>query len=106
MSSQVAVRRRMLILALALPLLIAGCSDDGTPTDPGDDEPPANTPELPTVANPNDELPATSGMLDVEDAALGNFTPKVTAASPLVDTLNEAALALAFRMVPGYCRVV
>lgn len=98
-------RSRNLLPVLALVCLLAGCSDDDSPTTPVDDTP-ANTPEIPTVDNPADELPATSDLLAVEDAPLGNFSPKVVAASPIVDTLNAQAMALEFRLVSGYCRLV
>ncbi len=105
MNCYTVMRRFLPILVLLIPILISGCSDDATPTDPGDDLP-ANTPSIPTVANPTDELPATSDMLAVDDAPLGNFSPKVTANSSLVTALNAESIALEFRMVADYCRLV
>ena len=81
-------------------------ADDADPTEPVKDPQTGNTPPLPTVENPTDQLPATSETLKVEEALLGNFSPKTTGACNLVDALNEKAIALEFRMVPGYCRLL
>ncbi len=98
-------RYLILILGLVCLTLPAGCSDDAVPTAP-DDDVSGNTPPLPTVDHPTDELPATSEILAVEAALLSNFSPKLTDQCTFVDTLNDNALALAFRMVPGYCQLV
>ena len=68
--------------ALLLGLLIGGCSDDGGsgPTDPDAPLPP-NTPAIPTVDNPGDELPTRSEFLTVESAELENLSPELAGAS-------------------------
>ena len=96
----------LLILALVFLLSAPGCSDDSDPTEPAGDPPQGNTPPLPTVDNPTDQLPATSETLQVEEALLGNFSPKTMGPCGLVDALNAKAIALEFRMVPGYCRLL
>ncbi len=93
------------LVLLALLLLATGCSDDGGgPTDP-EPAPPANTPPIPTVSNPSDELPTRSQFLAVESAALGNFSPELAGASEaLLARLNQA-WAMDFRLPPGRGRL-
>ena len=99
---------RFFLLSACLVLLIlpVGCSDDADPTEPVNTNPTGNTPPLPTVDNPTDQLPETSEMLATDDALLGNFSPKMTDQSILVNTLNDNAIALGFRMVPGHGQLV
>jgi hypothetical protein len=82
-----------------IPLLILGmsaCSDDVS----APEEAP-NTPEIPTVDHPQDELPAQSEFLSTNTALLGNFSPKLDGLAPSVlDELNSA-YALEFRLEPS-----
>lgn len=106
MNSLSRTRNLILVVGLILLFLPAGCSDDPAPTEPVNNNTNGNTPPLPTVNNPTDQLPANSETLVVEDALLGNFSPKLTDQGTLLDTLNETAIALDFRMVPGYCQLL
>ena len=97
--------KRMLVtvlLVLAMALLAPGCSDnDGGPTAPEEDPPSSNTPPIPTVNNPQDELPSRSEFLTTETAELRNFSPQLVGASPaMLEELNEAH-ALDFQLLTG-----
>lgn len=101
-------KRLVLLLAgIFVLFLLSGCSDDD-PTEPPKPDPNGNTPPLPTVENPTDQLPDTSEMLATDDALLGNFSPRLTDKSSLVDLLNEKAFPglMAFRMIPGHGQLV
>lgn len=45
-------------------------------------------------------------MLAVDDAPLANFSPKTTDQCSYLQDINTNAMALAFRMVPGYCQLM
>lgn len=91
-------------LLLAVSLLPAGCSDDeGSPTDPQNDDPlPPNTPAVPTVDNPQDELPARSGFLTTETATLSNFSPDLAGLSEEMRARLDEAHTLEFQLPAGH----
>ncbi len=94
-------------LFLSLLFLLSACSDDSSgPTSPPDDNSDPNTPDIPTVDNPQDELPGISEFLGVESAELKNFSPDLTGASAnMLDILNEAHV-LNFRLPQSRNRLV
>jgi len=106
MKSYFTARHCILILGLALLLQPAGCSKDDDPVAPVVIVTPRNTPPLPTVDHPTDQLPATSEFLVVNEALLSNFSPMTTDQCSILDTLNDNAIALDFRMDPDYCQLM
>lgn len=91
----------LLIVAATASLMLAGCSDDDGPTAPEENGQPANTPPLPTVANPLDELPTRSAFWTTDSAVLRNFSPELAGLSQdKIDALDEA-VALEFRLPAG-----
>ena len=91
------------VLVLFACLVLPACSgDENGPTGPDDDDPlPANTPPIPEVSNPNDELPPRSEFLTTETAPLRNFSPTLAGLSQeMLDRLNEAH-TLDFQLPPS-----
>ncbi len=92
--------RILLVPALLLALSVGACSGDDGPTapyDPGD----SDTPALPTIDNPGDQLPDRSDFLVTDIAPLQNLSPDLAGytAAGLAE-LNEACV-LDFRLAPG-----
>lgn len=96
----------LVVFCLALLAFTSGCSDEENPVAPDDGGVPSNTPPVPTVSNANDQLPNFSETLAVEKAMLSNFSPKMSDQCSILSTLNGNAIALRFRMNPGYGQLV
>ena len=93
--------RLSFLLFLSAGLLLAGCSGDDDPVVPSGEDPLANTPPIPVVTNPRDQLPDTSEFMVIETAELRNLSPELSGATRTMLDVMDEAYALGFRLPPG-----